>query len=49
MPIQTLSIIVAASWPWGPSGAELPDVIFGYSTLVLLISLIIWHNLTTPD
>jgi hypothetical protein len=43
MTLFHLALVPAASWPWGPPGAQLFDVLAVYGLLALLIGLVIWN------
>jgi hypothetical protein len=40
--MTTLAIVslLAAAWPWGPTGAELADVLFAYGAVLVIIAMV---------
>jgi hypothetical protein len=48
MTLFDLALVPAASWPWGPPGAQLFDVLAVYGLLALLIGLVVWNAGSSP-
>jgi hypothetical protein len=40
---MTYLVTLAAVWPWGPPGAELVDVLFGYGSAILIVGMVAWR------
>ena len=48
MTLFDLALVPAASWPWGPPGAQLFDVLAVYGLVAVLIGLIVWNAASSP-
>lgn len=48
MTMLSVAPALAASWPWGPPGAEWFDVLAVYGLMILLITLIVWNSRAAP-
>jgi hypothetical protein len=48
MTLFDLALVPAASWPWGPPGAQLFDVLAVYGLVAVLIGLVVWNAGSSP-